>query len=420
MKTIVDEGSFKIEIYGGYNEIGGNCIVIKDGDKKIVFDNGLRFNVLKKYFRGDIRPLGARELRKVKAIPPIKALSDATAIYISHFHLDHLGLLNPLPEGVKVYVPSLEILKVIEDWYARSPSWLSQIPHSSLTEVKEITPYKQDENGVIAIPVSHSAYPAFSFIYQGSKTVFYSGDFRVKSPYEIDTILNLQSVSTNIDIALIEGTNIGNVETPISVDEFKSIINRMLIQGSLITISIDKLDFELFSFVYNTSKLLGRKIVIASPKLVDILPKWLNSFENIVVATEIGMEKPLTAPLDDISLTEEVFKDPSNYVVIQELTDFLEMLRRRQLWDENLPSDAITILTTPEPLEEESEIYESLLAKWLNLLGVQVYRVRLSGHYHPYELKEIINTLKPKRVEPIHTNHPGLMKSLVSSIQQKL
>jgi len=415
MKTVVDEGSFKIEAYGGYGEIGGNCFIIRDGDRKIIFDNGIRFNILNKYFRGDIKPLGPRELRDVGAIPPIEAFDNVTAVYISHFHLDHLGLLDPLPVGAKVYVPSLEILKVIENWYTKSPSWLAELPHSRYIEVKEITPYKQDENGITAIPVSHSAYPAFSFIYHGSKTVFYSGDFRVKSPYDIDTISNLQNEQTKIDIALIEGTNIGSAETPISVDEFKSILNRMLFHGSLITISVDKLDFELFSFVYKTSRSFGRKVVIASPKLVDILPKWLNRFENIAIATEI--EKPSLASTDLISITEEVSKDPSNYVIIQEPTDFLEMLRRTKLWRETLPSDAITVLTTPEPLEEESATYDSLLARWLNRLGVQVYRARLSGHYHPYELKEIINTLNPKEVIPIHTENSELMKSLLSSFQ---
>jgi len=189
----------------------------------------------------------------------------------------------------------------------------------------------------------------------------------------------------------------------------------MLFQGSLVTISIDKLDFELFSFLHKTSLLLGRKVVIASPKLVDILPKWSNSFENIAIATET--EKPSLASIDLISITEEVFKDPSNYVIIQEPTDFLEMLRRTRLWKEILPSDAVTVLTSPEPFEEESKIYESLLARWSNRLGVQVYRARLSGHYYPYELKDIVKTLNPKEVIPIHTEHSELVKSLLSSFQ---
>jgi hypothetical protein len=52
------QGSTSIEIYGGYREIGGNCIVIRDGDRKLVLDNGIRFSILRKYYRGGLQPLG--------------------------------------------------------------------------------------------------------------------------------------------------------------------------------------------------------------------------------------------------------------------------------------------------------------------------------------------------------------------------
>ncbi|MGC9106702.1 MAG: hypothetical protein ACP5IE_00715 [Infirmifilum sp.] len=54
----ITEGSVTIEIYGGYGEIGGNCLVVKDKNRKIVFDNGIRFRVLKEYYGGRIQPLG--------------------------------------------------------------------------------------------------------------------------------------------------------------------------------------------------------------------------------------------------------------------------------------------------------------------------------------------------------------------------
>ncbi len=52
------QGSISIEIYGGYREIGGNCVVIRDGDRKLVLDNGIRFSILRKYYRGGLQPLG--------------------------------------------------------------------------------------------------------------------------------------------------------------------------------------------------------------------------------------------------------------------------------------------------------------------------------------------------------------------------
>ena len=156
----ISEGSITIEVYGGYREIGGNCIVIKDKDRKIVFDNGIRFQVLKRYYRGRIQPLGINELRSIGAIPPLNIFENIDALYISHFHLDHLGLLGALPPGTRVYAPSISILEAIEEWYKATPTWLAELPHKLHIDVIELKPYQEDELGVTPIPVSHSAYPS--------------------------------------------------------------------------------------------------------------------------------------------------------------------------------------------------------------------------------------------------------------------
>ncbi|MCE4612284.1 MAG: hypothetical protein F7C07_00420 [Desulfurococcales archaeon] len=53
-QLIISEGSLTLEFYGGCREIGGNCIVVKDNDRKIVFDNGIRFQVIKRYYGGSM------------------------------------------------------------------------------------------------------------------------------------------------------------------------------------------------------------------------------------------------------------------------------------------------------------------------------------------------------------------------------
>lgn len=417
----ITEGSITIEIYGGYGEIGGNCIVIKDRDKKIVFDNGIRFQVLRKYYRGRIHPLGVNELKSIGAIPPLNVFENADAIYISHFHLDHLGLLGALPPGVKVYVPSIELLEIIEEWYRMSSTWLAELPHKLHTDIVELKPYQEDEYGVIPIPVSHSAYPTYALVYNGyDRTVFYSADLRVNSPLgpRIDTIRSIESVlvDRSTDIALLEGTNIGGIETPIGPEELKSILNRILMESELVIISIDPLDFELLTTVSKLASLNGRTVVISSSRLVDILPYWLNIFDigDAELAIAIELEKPSLAPVNHVSLKHDVLANPNNYVVVQEPLGFLEMLRQVKIWGGKLPRNAIAILTTPEPLEAEYEVEEETLAYWLYSLGVQVYRIRLSGHYYPHELRNILNVVKPKKLIPIHTRNPSLMHNLVA------
>ncbi|MHA1832960.1 MAG: hypothetical protein ACTSV7_03135 [Candidatus Baldrarchaeia archaeon] len=66
-------------------------------------------------------------------------------------------------------------------------------------------------------------------------------------------------------------------------------------------------------------------------------------------------------------------------------------------------------------MEEASEY--DIIAKWLSRMGIQAYRIRVSGHYYPYQLKTILNTTKPrKRIEVIHTEKPNFFHRMIDKI----
>ena len=419
-QATITEGSLTVEIYGGYGEIGGNCVVVKDRGRKVVFDNGIRFQVLKRYYRGRIRPLGVAELRSVGAIPPREVFEGADAVYISHLHLDHVGLLGALPPGTKVYVPSLEVLEALESWYKASPAWLAELPHRLGVELEELKPYQEDGLGVTPIPVSHSAYPSFALAYRGhDRTLFYSGDLRLQGPLgpRLDTLENVARVAGagGFDVALLEGTNVGDVETPIDPEGFKGMLGRLLAEGRLAVVSIDPLDFEMFSALWNLALVSGRSIVIASHQLLDVLPYWLRELEGaprVEVAVVEGLEKPPPLGVDLVSL-RDILGSPESFILVQEPVGFLEAVRRLRLWDVALPQGTVVILTTPEPHESWLGAEEEALASWMHRLGATVYRVRISGHIHPHQLPKLAAALKPRRVIPVHTRHPKLLQALI-------
>ena len=169
-------GKVKVKVYGGVDEIGGNCVVVEDGDKKIVFDNGVRFSVLRKFYGGRIEPLGPSELRAIGALPPLDTYQGASAVYVSHLHLDHAGLLSSIPPDVSIKVPSTRVLEsTLTSWYKKSGSWLAHVPPDYTAKVEDLEPMKEDENGVTAIPVSHSCFPACSFLYGRGDLVLQRG-----------------------------------------------------------------------------------------------------------------------------------------------------------------------------------------------------------------------------------------------------
>ena len=260
-------GKVRVKIYGGLNEIGGNCVVVEDKDRKIVFDNGIRFSVLRRLYGGRIEPLGPLELRAVGAIPPLEALQEASAIYISHFHLDHTGLLSSIPPEVSIKIPSIKILgNTLISWYRKPGNWLAYVPPDYTTKVEEVGSGREDENKVMALLVSHSCFPAYSFLYAGSDaTIFYSGDLRFEPltniSHRLDEVIRSASVD-KVDVALIEGTNFSADYISAIASTFRDYISLLLKEYELVSISIDPLDLEAFIAILDLSLLMGRNLVI--------------------------------------------------------------------------------------------------------------------------------------------------------------
>jgi len=413
-------GKVKVRVYGGLDEIGGNCVVVEDGDRKIVFDNGIRFSILRKFYGGRIEPLGLSELRAIGVLPPLDALHGASAIYISHLHLDHAGLLSSIPPDVSIKVPSVRVLEgTLASWYKRSGSWLAYVPPDYTAKVEEIEPMKEDENEVTAIPVSHSCFPACSFLYRGSDaTVFYSGDFRLEPLASVSGRLDdvVRSLGVDkVDAALLEGTNFGAEHALVTASMFRECLSLLLREYELVSVSIDPLDLEAFVAMLDLSSLMGRSLVIGSERLlwaVEELERLRpEALGRMCVLEELGVPTPLS--LKSVSLAEEVLKGPEGFVLAMEPVGLLQVLRKLRMWGEvSSLAGSVVVLMDPEPRESIKEVEESALRAWLRSFGAQALRLRLSGHYMPHQFRRVIEALRPRDLIPVHTEGADVMVGL--------
>ena len=64
------------------------------------------------------------------------------------------------------------------------------------------------------------------------------------------------------------------------------------------------------------------------------------------------------------------------------------------------------------------EISYERMQNWLNLFNLKQHHCHCSGHAPGEDLKEIIRTINPKILFPIHTEHPGMFRDL--SMKTKL
>jgi ribonuclease J len=69
--------------------------------------------------------------------------------------------------------------------------------------------------------------------------------------------------------------------------------------------------------------------------------------------------------------------------------------------------------------EAEEGVVEAVALGWLRRLGLQPYRVRISGHYYPHEFARLVGLVKPRDTVPIHTEEPSFMFKLFEKVSLK-
>ena len=108
-----------LTFYGGINEIGGNKILLQDGDTKIFLDFGMSFSQSGKFFSEFLQPRkcnGLGDFFEFNLLPDIPGIyrrdylkhmgrepedTDCQGILLSHAHADHADYISFLHEDIR-------------------------------------------------------------------------------------------------------------------------------------------------------------------------------------------------------------------------------------------------------------------------------------------------------------------------------
>ena len=176
-----------IRIIRGQNQIGGNIIEIRSKNTKIILDTG-------------------KELEKeITEIPLVKGLftdkADYDAVLITHYHEDHIGLINNILPDIPIYMGKkcYSIYKTTNEYLGNKTVEISNFLQSE----------KEFNIGYIRIkPIlcDHSAFDSYMILlYCENKKILYTGDFRASGRKSFYSLLNKLE---KIDILITEGTTI--------------------------------------------------------------------------------------------------------------------------------------------------------------------------------------------------------------------
>ena len=458
----------KLGFFGGINEIGGNKILLEDNGTKIFLDFGMSFKRRAMYFEEYLMPRSANgigDFLSTGLIPDIPNIyrddllehfgrkpeeTDVQGVILSHAHADHANYISFLHKDIPVYCGETckYILEAVEEQSQRNieSEILNFKKRPILKEEYKNPPIERkfftfrtgkkikiDSLEIDPVHTDHSVPGAYGFIIHTSKgAVIYTGDLRMHGAHSDMTNDFIAAAKDAKPIAMItEGTRIDSEKTDESekkvyIDSKKEIEKNK----KLSIVDFNFKDVDRFTTFYKMAKDLDKNLVISfkhacflekyhkdkklrtpdsrDSQILLLKPKRLTGTYIKEDYTDWYIKKRLNYP--NIITAEEIVKNPTKYMVVLNFYYFNMLVDLK-------PNYGTYIHSLSEPFNEEMEVSYERMHNWLKLFNVNFHQCHCSGHISGFDLYELIETVKPKVVFPIHTEHPQMFEKLSMNTQ---
>jgi len=420
-----------IEFLGGVREIGGNKIVVEEGGDRVLFDFGPSFSPkVEEFYQDFLQPRSTSPIKdrlefdlipRVEGLYSEEALAGAdlrytaprfSAVFISHAHFDHAGYLSFVDPAIPVHVG------------AGTRRLMEAIEASTTTGYGEHD-WRIDADGkavrvgsleVVPIPVDHSIPWAYGFVVRAPNgTLVYTGDFRRHGPRAALTdAFVARAAEERPDALLIEGTRAGpDRRRNYTEAGVRAEVDAVLARSKELAVASSyPRDLDRLTTLFEAAQESGRELVVSmkTAHLLETLAGTPDGPKGLPVpGTTPGIQvyarpkkryyKWESALLDRAVDAAWVQRRGGGALLSLDLMNFQELIDLRP------PSGSPYIHSMSEPFSED-DLDAAVLQNWLDHFGLRYHQIHASGHCSMTELHEVIRSIGPKRVFPIHTEHP--------------
>ena len=427
-----------LTFYGGVNEIGGNKILLKDGDTKIFFDFGMSFGMKKLFYSPPfLSPKSEKSLQELGILPKLQGIykfddkpPEIDGVFVSHGHLDHSAYLSFINREIPVYCGETTKTILQAQSEMRRADLEFDVEDISFQSFRTGKKKRIGTVEVEPVHVDHSVPGAYGFIIHTSHgAIVYTGDFRNHgSKPEMTQDFVEKAIESEPVAVVTEATNMTGASVS-SEAEVESKLNSIVKEaGGIVFAEFAYADIDRLNSFFRIAKNNGRCLAVSLKQayLLKALQADMGlsvpdlNDESVLIfrkskTTSYKWEKQIFQQYSDkIKNAFEVSKQQCKVVLALSFYDLEELIEIQP------EAGSCYVLSASEPFNEEMEMDFEKLVNWLEHYGLPQYHVHVSGHIMPLQLKAILREVGAKKIFPIHTENAGLFGKFIRDIKSQV
>ena len=387
--------TLKINIIRGQNQIGGSIIELYTEQSRVILDAGAN--------------MGESKLRTF--VPDVEGLFEGApaydAVFVSHYHSDHMGLLKYVVPGIPIYMgrDAYNIACAMSEYKGKKLGFSPTLMDAGVpVTIGDIT--------LTPVLCDHSAYGTFMFLIRAcGKTVLYSADFRSTGRMDFSALLE---ELPEVDALIIEGTTLSrglDFHEP-SEQELEDFAAETLAAHkgpALVYLSAQNVDRIVTA--YNAARRSGRRFIMdeltalvaetAGLKIDGSVLRASHSLADLgeIVATSVGGAgvKHRRAEVFPAISERKAFSSDDFMLCLtpQSLINIQKVLHRTSF------KDGVLFIA-----RRETEILKpaaSAFISFMKSIGAEVPVLHTSGHADSGTIDRLIRDVRPSVIIPVHT-----------------